>query len=102
MRDDNIQHGQTTQKHSNIQRKKKGYTPKTEKYPENPAIDTVAQQVRQTLGLRDVWAYKSAVTVIRKSLSLHKKPSSNELLGSDWPQRYKHAHVPGGYDVFLH
>lgn len=34
--------------------RKRGIHQKTEKYPENPAIDTVAQQVRQTLGLRDV------------------------------------------------
>lgn len=68
--------------------RKRGYTPKTEKYPENHTKDTVAQRIRQTLGPRDVWVYISALTVLRKSLSLCKKPRSNELLGSDWPQWY--------------
>lgn len=89
--------------------RKRGYTPKTEKYPENHTKDTVAQRIRQTLGPRDVWVYISALTVLRKSSSLCKKPRSNELLGSDWPQWYHwhkgtntHVHVPVGYDVFLH
>lgn len=68
--------------------RKRGYTPKTEKYPENHTKDTVAQRIRQTLGPRDVWVYISALTVLRKSSSLCKKPRSNELLGSDWPQWY--------------
>lgn len=91
MREDNIQHGQTTHKHSNIQRKKKGVYTKNRDHTK----DTVAQRIRQTLGPRDVWMYISALTVLRKSSSLCKKPRSDELqrLAAMVPltQGYKHT-----------